>query len=66
MPDNTDKIDALEEIQDAGIASTTVDGVTTKFDLEAIARRKRELAERDALRKTRRPRISGVDLGKVW
>lgn len=66
MADNSDKIDQLEEIQDTGAASVTSDGTSVGFDAAAIARRKNELARSDDARKLRRPRISTIDLSKVF
>lgn len=66
MADNTDKIEDLEEIQDAGASATSVDGVSVSFDADAIRRRKLELQRGDPLRKAKRPRMSTLDLRNAF
>lgn len=62
MPDNSTEIAHLQALLNSGADSITVDGVTTKLDHSAIARRLRELRATDTTDKNRRPVISTIDL----
>lgn len=62
MADNTARIAAIRLLLQTGVTSTTVDGTTTTFDPESLRRELRALIADDDTQRSRRPRISSVNL----
>lgn len=65
MPDLSDQsaeIEVLEAIQNAGLDQVTVDGITTKFNPDLIAKRLRNLRLVDTTDANRRPVVARIKL----
>lgn len=62
MADKTDEIEALEAIQDSGLEQVAVDGVQTKWNQQAIAKRLRNLRLVDDTNANRRPVLARIKL----
>lgn len=63
MADNTAKIAELRAILQSGVTTISVDGTTTTVDLNQIRLELRQLIAEDDTQKTRKPRLSSVNLG---
>ena len=67
MPDNSVQIAEIDDILNAGTTGVTVDGTTTKFDLDALRRRRAELVQSDTSGQyTKRSRVSSITLDSSW
>ena len=66
MADNSGKISEIEEIQNEGAQSVSVDGVSVSRDFAELRKRKRELQRTDNTAATKRPRISKIKLGQTF
>lgn len=64
MADNAQKIVEIEEIQNEGAQSVSVDGVTVVRSFDELRKRKAELVrgDDDAAQRARRPRASTIDM----
>lgn len=63
MSNNATKIATIRALLESGVASVTVDGVTTAVDREALRIELRRLTEEDDTHRTDRPRAAGIYLG---
>jgi len=63
MPDNTAKIAELRAVIQSGAESVSVDGVSTRVNLDVITAEIRRLEEEDDTVGSRRPAVCGVNLG---
>lgn len=63
MADNTKRISEIDSILESGLAETTVDGVTVKYDLDSLRRERQRLMAEDDSQRSRRPRASTIRLG---
>ena len=63
MADNSAKIAAIRQILETGVQSTTVDGVSTTFDLDSLRKELTRLEAEDESLQTARPRVAQVYLG---
>jgi len=67
MAHYTDEIKALESIVNASLDQITVDGVTTRINIEMARKRLRELRALHPGESTMvRPAVSGMRLGSSW
>lgn len=61
MPDNSERIEQIDAILEAGIVRTVVDGVVTEFDHDTLRAERRELIRKDTSGNyPKRRTISGV------
>jgi len=67
MPSYAAEIAHLEELINSAVTSTSADGVTASFDLEAAKRRLAELRQlADPSSNRVRPRVFRTDLSGAW
>lgn len=63
MPNNQAKIRELNSVLDAGVSSVSLpNGQSTSFDLEALERRRNDLAQGDETAKAKRPVVARINL----
>ena len=60
MKDLRDELDHINAILASGVASTSVDGVSTTFDIDSLRRRRREIERQ--LTPGKRPRVATMDI----
>ena len=65
MADNTAKIAELRAILEAGATSTTIAGTSVTVDLDQVRKQLSRLMAEDDTQRSRRPRLSSVNLGKL-
>ena len=56
------RLSDIEEILTSGVTETTVDGVTTKFDLDSLRRERHQLQVSLGIKRRRR-RVFGLTMG---
>ena len=62
MADNTAAIAELRAKLQSGVTNTTVDGTSVAVDLSAIERQLKRLIAEDNTQRSRRPRLSSVNI----
>ena len=62
MADKSSEIEKLERIQDSGLDQVTVDGVSTKWNQDAVSKRLRNLRAIDDTEASRRPVAARIKL----
>jgi hypothetical protein len=62
MSDKSAEIAKLEAIQDSGLDQVSVDGVTTKWNRDTVAKRLRSLRAVDDTNANRRPVVARIKL----
>lgn len=62
MADNTARIAEIRAVLRSGVTASTVDGGSLTIDPESLRRELRNLVAEDDVQRTRRPRISTVNL----
>lgn len=63
MADNTEKIEELEDLLDAGATRIEQDGTKVEIDPDAVGRRLRELRRQDDTVGDQRPPFASINLG---
>jgi len=66
MADHSETISEIEQLQNEGAQTVSVDGVTVSRNFGELRKRRRELEQLDNSKAARRPRISKVNLGATW
>lgn len=62
MADNTRRIAEIRETLRTGVVSSNVDGTSMTIDPESLRKELRQLTGEDDTQRSRRPRISSVNL----
>lgn len=65
MADNTAAIAELRALLQAGETQTTIAGTSVTLDLDQIRKELSRLMAEDDIQRSRRPRLSSVNLGKL-
>lgn len=66
MPDHSARIAQIEQILRSGVTSSSVDGTQITIDHESLRKELRKLRAEDDVQRLRRPRISSVDLSRLF
>ena len=66
MASNSSKITSIEELQNEGAKTVSVDGVSITRDFGELRKRKQELIASDDTIGNQRPRISAINLGSSF
>jgi hypothetical protein len=63
---NTALIAQLEAILQAGVATVTIDGTTTTYDLESVRRQLADLRRTDTTQNTRKPKCASLNTSGLF
>lgn len=63
---NRERIKQIDEILQSGATTVTVDGISTTFDLDMLAKLRAQLAAEDEFEKARRPAVSTIRLDRAF
>lgn len=66
MADNSQRIKEIRKILQSGLTSSTVDGTTFTYDLDALRSELNQLIREDDSQRMRKPRITSINIARLF